>query len=407
VRFAVIPAYVALFFAIGVALPYWPAWLESQSLDATTIGVLLGIGPWVRLSLNPTVGRFADRHGVAHRLVVVGGAIMLAAYLSLLLGGHGLASIALWVFVGAIGFGPLVPLTDSVALRHDSIDYPRVRAWGSAAFICASFLGGWLLDGRGPDAVLVALCACALGIVVTGLLLPGPPAQARETTRTRSQRDSDEKLASPWRVPGFGLFVATAALLNGSHAVLYGFGTLHWRAAGVSETVIGMLWSIGVIAEILLFTAGGRLIERLGATGLFLVAGGGGVLRWIVLASSSAFPALLGAQLLHAATFACMHLGAMIFIRERVPEAATSRATALYSAVATGLAMGLCMPLAGLLYARFAGGAFWAMASSSAAAVLGAMLLRARIGPRPTSQRKSATDADVDPRATEVVGVPR
>jgi len=69
--------------------------------------------------------------------------------------------------------------------------------------------------------------------------------------------------------------------------------------------------------------------------------------------------------------------------------------------------MGLCMPLAGLLYARFAGGAFWAMASSSAAAVLGAMLLRARIGPRPTSQRKSATDADVDPRATEVVGVPR
>lgn len=373
-RFAVIPSYVALFFCVGIAMPYWPAWLESRSLSPAVIGVLLGVGPWVRLALNPAVGRFADRRQLAHRLVVIGGSLMALAYLGLLLWGDGVAVIAALVVLLSVGFGPLVPLTDSVTLRNPQIDYPRVRAWGSVAFIAASFFGGLLLDDLGPRAILWTLLGAAVAVAASGLLLPAPrlPPASIESVAEPSTR------GSAWRAPGFGWFLLTAALLNASHSVLYGFGTLHWRAGGVSETAIGVLWSIGVVAEIVLFTLGGRLVERLGSAGLFLVAGGGGVVRWMLLATQADFGWLLAAQLLHAATFACMHLGAMRFIRARVPEAATSQATSLYSAVATGLAMGTCMPLAGLLYDRYAGAGFWAMAVLSAAAIGGALIMRSR-----------------------------
>src|SRR3546814_4422942 len=43
--------------------------------------------------------------------------------------------------------------------------------------------------------------------------------------------------------PTFGLFLGTAALLAGSHAVLYAFGSLHWRAAGIDDRMIGLLWT--------------------------------------------------------------------------------------------------------------------------------------------------------------------
>ena len=44
-----------------------------------------------------------------------------------------------------------------------------------------------------------------------------------------------------------------AGLLNSSHAVLYGFGTLHWRSLGISNGLIGLLWTVGVLAEIVIF----------------------------------------------------------------------------------------------------------------------------------------------------------
>src|SRR3546814_8773378 len=64
--------------------------------------------------------------------------------------------------------------------------------------------------------------------------------------------------------PTFGLFLGTAALLAGSHAFLYAFGSLHWRAAGIDDRMIGLLWAEGVIAEVLLFACGAKVVQRLG-----------------------------------------------------------------------------------------------------------------------------------------------
>ena len=87
-------------------------------------------------------------------------------------------------------------------------------------------------------------------------------------------------------------------------------------------------------------------------------------------------PMLAAAQVLHAATFGCAHLGAMHFIQRAVPAGLSARAQGLYAAVAMGVAPGLMSPLTGRLYEALGGHAFLVMAGFSALMALAAARLR-------------------------------
>lgn len=55
--------------------------------------------------------------------------------------------------------------------------------------------------------------------------------------------------------PVFALAVLSAATLQASHAMYYCFGTISFQTAGYAGGTIGLLWSVGVLAEILVFAA--------------------------------------------------------------------------------------------------------------------------------------------------------
>ena len=133
-------------------------------------------------------------------------------------------------------------------------------------------------------------------------------------------------------------------MIQGSHALYYGFSTLEWRAAGLDGTLIGVLWGIGVLAEIVLFALSARLPAPLGPTALMAIGGAGAIAaldRDGVRSAGRVLPAL---QILHAASFGAAHLGAMGFLARAVPRelAATAQglvatASGIVKASATGL----------------------------------------------------------------------
>jgi MFS transporter, PPP family, 3-phenylpropionic acid transporter len=173
----------------------------------------------------------------------------------------------------------------------------------------------------------------------------------------------------------FWWFVAAAAAIQASHQVYYGFGTLYWRSLGFSDAVIGCLWAEGVVAEIVLFWQGGRLLARFGPLGLMAVGGAAGILRWGV---AGVLPGLLPAavlQLLHALTFGATHLGAMNYLSRTVPPGAAASAQALYSGSSAGIGSGVVMLGAGALYANYGGRAYLFMALLSAVGCLGVVRL--------------------------------
>lgn len=369
--------YAALFLVVGVMLPFWPVWLTSRGLGPAEIGLILSASAWVRAFSNPLLAQFADLRGRPDQmLVALGWAALLCHFLFFAVGGFW-ALLAVSI-LASMAFSALMPLGDAVTMlrvRRGEIDYGRVRLWGSLSFILAATGGGWLLEGRPEDAILWMMIGALAATVVGCHLIPRTetPGSARFSAPLRAVLGNRRLI----------VFMAAASLLQASHAVYYGFATLHWRAAGLDDVVIGALWAEGVIAEVLLFTISGRLVAKTGPVPFLAIACIAGVIRWAVLGQTTELPALIAVQFLHAFTFGAAHIGTMHFIAREVPDRFGATAQSIYSSVAMGSVMAIAMLTAGWLFERYGGAAFYAMIALSLAGGL-MLLVAGRIGRKPS-----------------------
>jgi PPP family 3-phenylpropionic acid transporter len=319
--------------------------------------------------VNPLATQFADRHGARKRLatrLALVGALTATAFTM---------AEGFWLVLAVAVFhtifqAPVLPLSENLILltaRARDLDYGRMRLWGSIAFIASSTGAGYFFVGR-PDALIMwVLIGCLVLVWATAKVLPDvrtPPADTRH-------RPVRQLLTNRL----FLVFVLCAALNMASHAVLHGFGTLHWQAMGLDNDIIGLLWGVGVVAEIILFAFSRALLARTGIVGMLAIGAGAGVVRWIGLGLTTEVWALVLFQILHGFTFGATHLGAMTFIQRAVPATLSATAQGLYSSLSMGVFVGLTMIFAGHLYAAFAGRAFLAMAALSGASLIVTLVL--------------------------------
>jgi PPP family 3-phenylpropionic acid transporter len=377
--------YTAFFIVAGLHLPFWPLWLANRGMDETQIGVLLAVAMLGRIAGNPIIGHLADAYGERKRPIVISALLSMAAF-SMYAPADGFWQLfAVSAFFGLVWSG-VMPLAESLAmmavLRH-KLQYGRIRLWGSLSFMVTAAIAGVALEGRSVELVFWAIWCAGWFVVLSSFTLPDvrpptpipPPAPAAVA--------GARPLSRPWPVlvllgnRWFVLFLAVVGLAQASHAVLYAFGTIHWRAAGLGNDVIGLLWAEGVIVEIVLFAYGSRLLHRFGPLGLLLIGTAAGVVRWLAMALTDDLASLIAIQALHALTYAAAHLGAMHFIAQATRHELSATAQSLYAVSAAGVAMGLAYWIAGPLYHALHGGAFAVMAGVSLAALAGTAVLKA------------------------------
>lgn len=365
-RFALL--FTAQFAAVGVLLPFIPPLMAARGLGPAEVATILAFGGAVRLVSGPLGGRIADALGRPRAVMAAGAAV--AACAAVLYGvAAGFAGLLVANLVFAVAFACVVPLGDAMALRAaraEAWDYGRVRAVGSAAFIVAAGAAGWIAERGGAGSVAWLLAGALAGAAVAALLLP--PGEAHP-------RRSGGAFRTVLALPEFRRVLLVSALIQGSHAAYYAFGSIHWAQAGVAPSVIGLLWAWSVVAEVALFAWGKPIAERLGARGLALVAAGAGLLRWAVTAETVAWPALVVAQALHAATFGAMHLATMRVMQAAVPAAVAGTAQTLLAA-GIGAVMMVATLAAGWGYAAVGAGVFWGMAGMCGLGVVAAHGLR-------------------------------
>ena len=175
------------------------------------------------------------------------------------------------------------------------------------------------------------------------------------------------------RDPAFIAVAAAASLIQGSHALYYGFSTIDWQAAGFGGGTIGVLWALGVLAEIVLFALSARLPAAFRPSVLILIGGAGALVRWTAMALDPPGALLPLLQCLHGLSFGATHLGTLAFIARAAPAGLAATAQG-YLAVSIGLVMAAATGLSGLLYGRFGAAAYGAMALIAAAGVAAALV---------------------------------
>jgi len=204
------------------------------------------------------------------------------------------------------------------------------------------------------------------------------PLDARKT-KTPMQHGSVALL----RHPAFLSIIVTAALIQGSHSVVYVFGSITWQLAGLGSLTIAALWAIGVVAEIVVFALSPRF--TLQPSTLVVLGGLAAVARWLITAQEPPVAVLAVVQLAHGLSFGLTQVGTMGLMVRHVPLPAMTRAQG-YLAACSGIVSSLASIVSGLIYTRYGLGAYYAMA---AMALAGAVIMWSARG-LPASQLRSS-----------------
>ncbi|MGX1324203.1 PPP family 3-phenylpropionic acid transporter [Bradyrhizobium sp. USDA 377] len=379
-RFAVSLAlfYSALFAVSGTQLPFFPVWLKAIGIDAAWIGLINALPAITRFTTLPQITAFAEkRHAIraGMMLSVLATAIGFAAV------GLQQQPLALFLIYAltCMMWTPSTPLTDAYALRgvaRYGLDYGPLRLWGSAAFAASSLACGYFVDIIAARDLIWVIVAWAVVAVLASLLLQPLDDIRRKSAGTRP----DTALL---RDGGFWALIASAALIQGSHVAYYTFSAINWQLHGISGLTIAGLWTLGVIAEIVVFALSPRFL--LHPSTMMAIGGLSAVVRWIVTANEPPLALLAIVQLGHGLTFGMTIVGTMNLLVQRVPSHQLARGQGYYAAC-SGLLGAVTSIASGAIYARIGDGLYYVMAAMAAAGALVIWSARHRLIAHPQSE---------------------
>lgn len=364
------------FLAIGVILPYLPAYFSSTGLTATQVGLLLAMQPAFSLVAPALVARLADRTGHAGRLysVMATGAV---AGFAPLLWVTGFPAVAVAFGVYALFASSLTTLLDTLALAHVAKvggSYARLRLFGSAGFVVSSAAFGWMLSGYGQATVVVPLTVMTAGMLWSFRLHEGdrpvpPPAHGVFAL--------DRELV---------LLLAASAVHWIASAPFHGMFAIHVEAIGLPASVVGTAASLGVVAEIAFMFVFPRLEARFEPRRILAVAFVLSAVRWAVMASTDSAVVIVAIALLHGFSFGAFLVATIAAIARRVPAEHRAAGQAMFVSATFGIGGLAGFLLAGRGYDLLGGHRLFAWAAALELVPLGLVLLLRPVA-LPLSQR--------------------
>jgi PPP family 3-phenylpropionic acid transporter len=363
----------AYFLYMGAFVPYFALYLAARGLSAGEIALVLAMPQVARIVAPSFWGWLADRSGAARGIVIGSGCAILAGYLVLGAadGALALALVMLAMSLASAGAMPLVEAITLASLEGRAERYGPIRMWGSIGFIAGVMGTGVWLDAHVPQSllgVILVLAALALG---TAFLLP----VARPAAPGAG---AEARLGQVLRRPEVAALLAACCCMSAAHGALYGFFSLHAEALGYSKTAIGALWTLGVVAEIVVFLAWPQLARRYSLRGLLIAAFLCAVARFVAIGwGTHVLVLLVAAQLLHAATFGVFHAASVAAVHRLFTGRLQARGQTLYSSLSYGLGGGAGLLVAGWSWEALGPGLSFTL--SSVFALAGAALVTWRV----------------------------
>ncbi|HWX62040.1 MFS transporter [Bradyrhizobium sp.] len=347
--------YGAIFGLLGAYLPFFPVWLKAVGIEASWIGIITAVPAVTRFTVLPFVTSAAERRQSLRDAIVItafatalGLAVVGTQHQALLVFLAFAATCCLWT--------PTGPLTDAYALRgvaHYGLNYGPLRLWGSAAFVVGALGCGLLVDVIAPKHLIWVIAATAgLGALASLGLPPLDGLKKPDLT----QRDAGALLKDP----GLLAIIMASALIQSSHAAYYVFASIVWKQSGFGGLTIAGLWSLGVLAEIVLFALSPRF--TLPYAVLVVIAASSAVARWMIMAQDPPIAILAIVQLAHGLTFGLTQVGTMGLMVHHVPGHLMARGQG-YFAACSGIISSATSILSGMVYARYGQGVYYVMAA--------------------------------------------
>ncbi len=349
--------YFFYFASLGVLIPYWSLYLKSLGFNSLTIGALVAILPATKLIAPYLWGWIADHTRRSMWIIRIGSVLSIMSF-SLVFISHELAWLVFVMVLFSFFWNATLPQFEAMTLNHlgdDTHHYSMVRLWGSLGFIVIAVVMGELLGSYDAGVIPVVVLITFIIISIASFMVP-------------------EKLNTPhvdhspiWHVikqPKVLAFLTVCFLMLCSHGPYYTFYTIYLEELGYSSRMIGILWAVGVLAEVIIFLLMHRLLPAFGVRKLLFITFLLTTLRWLIIGFyADNLTMLLIAQLIHAFSFGVFHSVGISLVHQYFTGSHQGRGQALYASVSFGAGVAVGSLISGLLWDQWGASALFAFAS--------------------------------------------
>lgn len=324
--------YFIYYFFVGAFVPYWGLYLKSEEFSPADIGILMSLFQISRIFAPNFWGWLADHTGKRATWIRLTAFLGLCGF-SAVFWAHGFFWFFLVMAALSVFTSSTLPLAESLTLAHLATTnghYSRIRMWGSLGFIVAAIILGFLIDATGIHSLLWFLLIVQMSLFVLAYTLPEPKIEPHAHDHF-----------SIWQVlkqPNVIALLVGCSLMVTAHGVLYNFYSIYLSEHGYSKGMIGLLWSIGVVCEIVIFMLMPKIMARFTLKTILLVSLLLAVLRFSLIGTAvDNIWLLVLAQSLHAATFGSFHAASVEVITQFFNGRHQARGQAIYNSVAYGI----------------------------------------------------------------------
>lgn len=360
--------YFAYFGFVGAFTPYWSLYLKSLAFNAFQIALLMSLFQVARMFSPSLWGWLADHLGQRVRIIQWLAVLSLISYIGVFFGtsfGWLFAVMLLLSFFWSAS----LPLIEVVTLGHlgDKFDrYGRIRMWGSIGFISAVIALGYLLDAASMQGLLWVVLGLLGAVLLFSRQLPEPYVAVQHA----------EDHGSLWSIlcrrEVVALLTACFAMAA-AHGVYYTFYSIYLVDHGYSTEIVGWLWALGVICEILIFLCMPHLARWLGLRRILLISLLLAFVRFTLLGwAVEWWWVIVLAQVLHAVTFGSYHASAVALTHRYFRGRHQSKGQGLYTGISYGVGGTFGGIISGFAWDKL--GAGWTFTLSAACALLGAVI---------------------------------
>lgn len=323
--------YFFYFALLGCISPYWGLFLDGRGYSAQEIGELMALFGLVRIIAPNIWGALGDYSGRRMALLRLGCAMCALIFINIFWVSSFFTMALIMVGYGFF-WAAVLPQFEVVTLNYlqeKTDDYSKIRIWGSVGFVVFVLLLGAVFDFISVQYLPVFM------LLLLGLIfLSSTTIKGQELTHDHVESVGFLSLVKRPEVMGFLL---AAFLMQLSHGAYYTFFSLFLEKAGYSNTLIGVLWAVGVIAEVLVFLVVHRLFKTINYKTVLVVSLLLAAIRWYFTAHFvDVLWLLILLQLTHAATFGTMHAVSMHYIHQYFQGKHQGQGQALFSSLTYG-----------------------------------------------------------------------
>ena len=324
--------YFFYYFFVGLFVPYWGLYLQSKSFTAFQIGILLSLFQISRIFAPNFWGWLADHTNKRARWIRLASFIGCLGYVGIFWA-DSFFLIFLVMMSMSLFTSSTIPLAESLTLSHlasTNVSYSNIRLWGSVGFIIASFFLGILIDRYSVKILVWALLFTQLIILFLSFSIPDKKFELIGNTK----RSIFKILKKPEVIS----LLIGCALMVSSHGLLYNFYSIFLKEQGYSSSLIGILWSTGVIFEIFIFILMPKILNKFHLKEVLLISLFLAVIRFFLIGNYvDTLWVLILAQILHAATFGSFHVASVELVSVHFNREHHSRGQSIYNSITYGL----------------------------------------------------------------------